>query len=72
MSRNLSDDAQAYNACIDVLNARDAAIDVLLDERDRAWRAAEALYPNGRHGNALNKAKGRRLAIGPVVARKRT
>lgn len=66
MSRRLSDEALAYNACVDVVNDRDERIEELMEERDRAWQAAEALAPIGTHG-----IKGARLVITPVRRKKR-
>jgi hypothetical protein len=45
MPRKLSDDAEAYNAVVAVVNARDETIAQAVEERNRAARAAEALFP---------------------------
>lgn len=40
----LPDDAQAFNACMDVVTDRAAKLERLLDEHNRAVRAANELH----------------------------
>lgn len=41
---------KAYNALVDALNDEDRAIELARERRRRYWKAAEALYNFGRHG----------------------
>lgn len=47
---SLSLNDKAYNAAVDALNDAEERLDKVLAERNRAWDAAEALAPLGRHG----------------------
>lgn len=50
MTVKLSQYDQAYNHLTDLLNAKEAELDKVLDERDAAYRALDALYPGIGHG----------------------
>lgn len=49
----------AYNSCVDALNRFEDELERLLDMRDKAWVAADALY-GGSHGQ-------RQLPRNPVI-----
>lgn len=40
----------AYNAAIDALNGHEDALERIVEDRDRAWVAAETLCGTGTHG----------------------
>jgi hypothetical protein len=47
---SLSLNDKAYNAAVDALNDAEERLDKVLTERNRAWDAAQALCPIGKHG----------------------
>lgn len=50
MARKLTPETVAYNGVIGALNAAEARLADVLDERNRLWAAANAIYPSTSHG----------------------
>lgn len=55
----LSDYDKVYNEAVKLLNDRDRKLKELLEERNAAWDACEALYATNAHGEGGK----RRLAL---------